>query len=99
VDQGTPNQQRLLVVADGDLTYLQAHRQHPGCAATSARLGREHEAAEVLLFEPASGCGGADPCVLLVVRTPAAGAKDYLLEFLSSDGSVCDKYAKVALGP
>ncbi len=86
-------------VVDG-FSYLLVRNYKLECVPTSARLMRGDEPVEVLLAEQAKPCVAKRLCeLMLVVRTPAEEATDYVLEFLAADGAVCELSSGITLRP
>lgn len=98
IDQQSNAKGYAIACVHGGLSYLRMTRELPACPATMARLVRGQQSVDVLVVETASTCGKGT-CQRLVVRTPPEPARDFQLELLKADGTLCERYAGLTLEP
>jgi len=87
-----------LVCAAGAVNYLRVPRIAPGCAVASARLLLQGTDAEVLLLEPAQS-EKEGTWQVLATWSPPEDTNGFEVWLLAADGTVCEQYKLLTLGP
>lgn len=86
-----------LVCATGMLNYLRVPRTNPGCTVSSARLLRGGRDVEVLLLESVQS--EKESWQVLAVWSPPEQTDGFDLLLLAADGTLCEDYHDLRLGP